>query len=108
MAMGTRGVPGPGQYHSNILVDGGTKYKFGSDSRMKLNYSKDRITPGPGNYDGDFDKFTRKDARTIFGKGKNRDDSFERRHSSLPGPGAYNQADSIGRGSPSKTMGGKH
>lgn len=57
---------------------------------MKLNYSKDRITPGPGNYENDFDKIARKDGRTVFGTSKQRDDSFEKRRASLPGPGAYN------------------
>lgn len=32
---------------------------------------------------------------------------MERRGSHVPGPGAYQQQDTIGKGSPSKTFGGK-
>ena len=87
---GNKELPGPGQYTNSFLSESGTKYKFGSESRMKLNLSMNQMLPGPGNYNSDYEKVAKKDGATVFGKSKQRDDSLEKRYSSLPGPGAYN------------------
>ena len=51
--------------------------------------SKDKLVPGPGAYDGAFDNLAHRDGRTVFGKDKQRDDSFEKRGAKVPGPGTY-------------------
>ena len=56
---------------------------------MKGNVSKDKLVPGPGAYDGAFDNLAHRDGRTVFGKDKQRDDSFEKRGAKVPGPGTY-------------------
>ena len=53
-----------------MLNSGGTKYRFGSDSRMKHNGSLEKITPGPGAYEDTFDKVARHDGKTLFGSSK--------------------------------------
>ena len=81
--------------------------KFGNDIRTSLkNVRSDHLTPGPGAYDNPYSKTRKYDGNTLFPKAS-RDDSFERKRASMPGPGHYSAMDTIGKTGPSKTFGGK-